>query len=108
MNKLYERRNPDREAVKDRSETQEVLPDLPAEVTVPDDVSGITHPMQAGGGSAASGIRWMRWPPAVLLLVAGTVALALVVRGDGTDTVAREPEPWITITEGPGSNSLAP
>ncbi len=105
MSKLYERENLDREAVKDLPETHEVLPELPTDVTIPDDVSGITHPMRAGGGRAASGIRWMRWMPAVLLLVAGAVALGLVLRGDNTDTVASEP--WVTITEGPGSNSLA-
>ena len=103
MSKLYERKNLDRDAVKDLPETQEVLPELPTDVTVPDDVSGITHPMRAGGGRAASGIRWMRWMPAVLLLVAGAVALDWALRVD--DTVAREP--WVTITEGPGSNSLA-
>ncbi len=106
MSKLYERENLDRDAVKDVPETQEVLPELPTDVTIPDDVSGITHPMRAGGGRAASGIRWMRWMPAVLLLVAGAVALGLVLRGDNTDTVASEP--WTTITAGPGSNSLAP
>lgn len=106
MNKLYERRNPQGEAVKELREAQEVLPDLPKDVTIPDDARGITHPLRTGGGVAATGIRWMRWMPAVLLLVAGAVALGLVLRGDNTDTVAREP--WITVTAGPGSNSLAP
>lgn len=107
MNKLYERRNPSREAVKDLRETQEVLPELPTDVTIPDDARGITHPLRTGGGGvAATGIRWMRWIPAVLLLVAGAVALGLVLRGDNTETQVREP--WITITAGPGSNSLAP
>ncbi len=105
MSKLYER-EPAQEKVKDLPETHEVLPELPADVTIPDDVSGITHPVTTDGGRAASGIRWMRWVPAVLLLVAGAVALGLFLRGDSTDTVAADPQPWITITEGPGSNSL--
>ncbi len=104
--KLYER-HPARETIKELPETHEVLPELPHDVSIPDDVSGITHPVTAGGGRAASGIRWMRWVPAVLLVVAWAVVVGLAQRGDSTDTVALEPEPWITITEGPGSNSLA-
>ncbi len=105
MNKLYEP-HPGREAVKDLRETHEDLPELPHDVTIPDDVSGLTHPVTAGGGRAASGIRWMRWVPALLLVAACAAVVGLALRGDSADTVA--PQPWITITEGPGSNSLAP
>ncbi|NNF55577.1 MAG: hypothetical protein HKN03_14175 [Acidimicrobiales bacterium] len=105
MSKLYEPRTPHRDEVKDIRDTQEVLPDLPADVTVPDDARGITHPRRFGGGRAATGIRWIRWMPAMLLLVAGAVALGLALRGDSADTAN---EPWVTVTAGPGSNSLAP
>ena len=107
MNKVFVR-DAVRGTVKQLPDPHEVLPRLPDDVTVPDDARELTEPARKGGRRPASGIRWMRWIPAVILLVAGAVAAAVFLRSDSTETVVSETVPWIVVTTGPGSNSLAP
>jgi len=59
MNKLFER-HPTREVSTHLPETHEVLPKLPDDVTIPDDISGLTHPATTEDRRPTSGIRWMR------------------------------------------------
>ena len=59
MNKLFER-HPTREVSTHLPETHEVLPELPDDVTIPDDISGLTHPATTEDRRPASGIRWVR------------------------------------------------
>lgn len=104
MSKLYDRHDAREDRLPD---TLEALPELPPDVTVPDDVSAITHP-ETKIARPATGIRWMRWSALALLLVAGAVVAALVVRGDTTETEIADTTPWTVAEVGPGSNSLAP
>ncbi len=107
MNKLFER-HPTRETTKLLPETNEVLPELPDDVTVPDDISGLTHPVTTGLRRPASGIRWMHWLPIVVFLAAGVAIAAVVLQSDSTETVVQDGTPWTYATAGPGSNTLAP
>ena len=104
MNKLFER-HPTRETTRLLPETNEVLPKLPDDVTIPDDISGLTHPVTTGVRRPASGIRWMRWLPIAVFLAAGAVTTVVVLR---SDTVIQDNVAWTQPTEGPGSNTLAP
>ena len=83
MNKLFER-HPSREADTHLPETHEVLPELPDDVTVPDDISGLMHPTE--DRRPASGVRWMRWLAVAILVAAGAIGLGMVLRTDGTTT----------------------
>ena len=85
MNKLFER-HPTREVSTHLPETHEVLPELPDDVTIPDDISGLTHPATTEDRRPASGIRWMRWLAVAILVAAGAVGLGLILRNDGTST----------------------
>ncbi len=107
MNKLFER-DAIRETAEHLPDPHEVLPRIPDDVVIPDDARALTHPAIAGGRRPASGIRWMRWIPVVILLVAGAIAAALVLRSDSSETVVSDGVPWTQATEGPGSNTLAP
>ena len=84
MKKQLER-NPTRDVDVRHPEIHEVLPELPADVTVPDDLSGLTHP-DAEGRRPASGVRWMRWVAAMILVAAAAVTLGLLLRSDDTST----------------------
>jgi hypothetical protein len=98
MSKLFERHEAREHRLPD---TTEALPELPHDVTVPDDVSALTHP-ETAIGHPASGIRWMRWSSLVILLVAGAIVAALTLRSDSTQTEVPE-----IVAIGPGSNSMA-
>lgn len=84
MSKQLER-NPTRDAGARHPEIHEVLPELPADVTIPDDISGLAHPATEGR-RPASGVRWMRWVTAMILVAAGAVVLGLLLRSDDTST----------------------
>ena len=107
MNKLFER-HPTRGTTKLLPETNEVLPKLPDDVTVPDDIRDLTHPVTTGVGRPASGVRWMHWLPIAVFLAAGAVTTVVVLQSDSTDTVIQDNVAWTQPTEGPGSNTLAP
>lgn len=107
MNKLFER-HPTRETTKLLPETNEVLPELPDDVTVPDDISGLTHPIKTGARRPASGVRWIHWLPIAVFVAAGAVVTAVVLQSDSNTTVVEDPVAWTYATEGPGSNTLAP
>ena len=72
--------------------TVERLPELPEGVVVPDDLSGLTGPRRR-----LLGFGWPGW--LALILLAGVIALLVIVDFDGTTA------PW-GPGEGPGSNSL--
>ena len=88
-------------AVKDRETIQQApvqLPELPEDVEVPDDLSGLELHDRIDRRRTAVGIRWLRWVVPILLLAVGAVLLT----GDfGDDTSV----PW-AANEGPGSHSL--
>ena len=58
---------------------------------------------------AARSVRWLRWVPVVLLIVAAMVVLGIVASGDdaGNDA-SNDLGVWQTTRTGPGSNSLGP
>ena len=103
MNKLFER-HPTRETVKHLPETHDDLPELPADVTVPEDISGLHAPTRLH--RSTSGVRWMRWL-AVIPLVAGAIAVALIVRSDGSDTKVGEIIPSPNVVEGLDGYAIA-
>jgi L-fucose mutarotase/ribose pyranase (RbsD/FucU family) len=84
MKKQLER-NPTRDVDARHPEIHEVLPELPADVTIPDDISGLTHP-DTEGRRPASGVRWMRWVAAMIFVAAGAVVLGLLLSSDDTST----------------------
>jgi len=73
--KLFE--HPEKERTLDR------LPDLPPDVEVPDDISGLQPPTTLK--PTAEGVRWMRWLAAVLLLGVAGVLTAALLRSDNAD-----------------------
>lgn len=83
MTKLFER-DQTRDTVQGLPETHRDLPELPHDVRVPDDISGIAP---ATVRRADTGVRWMRWLVVSMLLVAGAVVAALVMRSDDPETV---------------------
>jgi hypothetical protein len=85
MNKLYER-HPTREVNTHLPETHEVLPEFPDDVTIPDDISGLTHPATTEDRRPTSGLHWMRWLAIAILVAAGAVALGSILRTDDTTT----------------------
>ena len=89
MMKLFER-DQVRETVKDLPETHEDLPKLPDDVTVPDDISGVTHPTTEDVRRPSTGVRWMRWLAVAALLVTGAVVAAFVLRSDTSDTTVAD------------------
>jgi hypothetical protein len=73
--KLFERHDIDT--------TREQLPELPPDVRIPDDISGIVPPTTTVRPETG-GVRWMRWLAVfALLAVAG---LLIGLRNNGTDT----------------------
>lgn len=113
MMKLFER-HPTREAPDSRPETHEDLPQLPEDVTVPDDISDLKLPVPVKPTHRPTTVRWLRWVPVGLVVAAGGVALAVIVSDGGTDTVdpvvpneavQEANTPW-PASQGPGSNSL--
>ena len=84
--RLLHRHDPTRESATRPPDTHDDLPVLPDDVAVPDDISGLQHP--ATPQRPAAGVRWLRWLPIILLVVAGAVALSLVLRSDSSDDPA--------------------
>lgn len=85
-------------------ETLDRLPELPHDVVVPDDISGITHPpaVRAVGG----GTRWIRWLIALfVLIVVAAVTTVVVTGGEDTQVVEQPQEISTSQFEGPGSRS---
>lgn len=83
--KLFERHT-HREASTHRPEAPERLPELPEGVTVPDDLSGLEFPASLRPARPATGIRWMRWLPLlVVVLAAGALTTALLLRNGGSE-----------------------
>ncbi|HEY5662941.1 MAG TPA: hypothetical protein VIS05_02770 [Ilumatobacter sp.] len=65
-------------------QTVDLLPELPPEVEVPDDLSGIHPPQDLR--PTTGGVRWMRWLAAVVLLAAaGVVTTVIVMNSDEAD-----------------------
>jgi hypothetical protein len=64
-------------------EIEEQLPEVPADVRIPDDISGLDE----RGGRAASGVRWLRWMAPVVVVVLAVVTVALLIRDRGSDQV---------------------
>ncbi len=87
-------------------DTLDRLPETPADVRIPDDISGLT------GGEPARRtrtVRWMYWLVPVVVLAAAALMLGIVLRGGDDTTVTREPAiQWTTPTAGPGSTTLGP
>ena len=81
MMKLFEH-NTAREAVEHAPETHTDLPELPADVEVPDDIRGLTH---AEARPQVAGVRWMRWLVIAIPLMIGAIVLAMLVRSDSSD-----------------------
>ena len=113
MMKLFERHTT-RETPDSHPELHEHLPELPEGVIVPDDISDMKLPVSVQPTNRPSAVRWMRWVPIGLGLVAGGLVLAVVMRDGGTETVtpavpseliAGANDAWLA-GEGPGSNSL--
>ena len=99
MNKLFEL-HPTRETTELLPETTEVLPELPDHVIVPDDISGLTHPVATGDRRPASGVRWMYWLPIVVFLAAGAVITAVALQSNNSNTVIQDEAPWTSIAVG--------
>ena len=86
-------------------EAPERLPELPAGVTVPDDLSGLELRKGVGRRPTATAVRWLRWLPVVLLLVVGAIAVGVYTADEAGETIAPSAVPW-EINDGPGSNSV--
>jgi len=83
----------------------ERLPELPDDVTIPDDLSGLELREAADRRRPATAIRWLRWLPLFLLVAVGAIVLSVESTGDDTQTVTPSVIPW-EESQGPGSNSL--
>lgn len=59
------------------------LPDLPPDVEVPDDISGLGPPETL---KTAERVRWMRWLAAIVLLAGAGVLTAVMLQSDGDET----------------------
>ena len=66
--------------------TTEHLPQMPAGVTVPDDISTIEHPASGEQGPPGHKVRWLFWVPVLLLVAATAVVVGLALRDDGNQT----------------------
>lgn len=90
--------------VQDRPrETVDRLPELPPDVVVPDDISGLTHPPATR--TVGGGIRWFRWLIALFVFaVIAAITTVVVTGGEETETVQQQ-ELSHSIYEGPGSRS---
>ena len=86
--------------------TLDRLPDLPPDVRVPDDISGLEPPTTR---PAAKGVRWMRWLAAFVLIGGAGVVTAVLVTGDDTvqaPVVAPATAEAPSGFDSPGGNSL--
>ena len=68
--------------------TQELteLPELPHDVTVPDDLSGLEVSEPAESGRRDHRVRWLGWMAVAVLLAVGAIVVGVIVRDDGTQT----------------------
>ena len=90
-------------ATRDLREHHEELPEFPADVTVPDDLSGMPDIDTSGGRRA---VRWMRWVPLGLLVAAGGLTITLALNDSGTEPTGGILTSETVEVDGPGSNSL--
>ncbi|MBT8239627.1 MAG: hypothetical protein KJN63_00195, partial [Acidimicrobiia bacterium] len=81
------------------------LPELPDDVTIPDDLSGLEHREVADRRRPATAIRWMRWLPLFLLVAVGAIVLSVESTGDDTQTIAPSAVPW-EDGRGPGGTGI--
>ena len=65
------------------------LPELPHDVVVPDDISGLEVPEPEEPGRTGHQVRWLRWTVVVALVAVGAVLIGTLVRDDGTTTVTQ-------------------
>ena len=91
--KLFERRHAE--------ETIDRLPELPAGVEVPDDISGLEPPTTLR--RPTGGVRWMRWLAAILLLGAAGGVSAAILSGD--DAVEAPAEATVDLMIRDGSDN---
>ena len=97
-----------------RPELHEDLPELPAGVTVPDDLSDMKLPVSVKPTHHPTAVRWLRWVPVGLGLAVGGLVVAVVIRDAGTETATpvmpteliEEVNGFWPAGEGPPSNSL--
>lgn len=73
--KLFEHQETDK--------TLDRLPELPPDVQVPDDISGIEPPATK---QTTGGVRWMRWLAAIVLLGGAGVLTAVLLSNDADET----------------------
>jgi hypothetical protein len=70
--------------------THEELPELPESVVVPDDISSLKFPTSIEHRRTATGVRWMPWVAALIVIaMVGALVGTFVVRDSGTETVIR-------------------
>ena len=86
-------------------EAPERLPEVPADVKIPDDLSGLEPRRVVDRSRPATPIRWLRWLPLVLLFAFGAIVVGLELTGDTAETIAPSAVPW-SEGQGPDSNSL--
>ena len=98
--KLFDATTP---ATENLREHRDELPELPADVTVPDDLSGMPDTATSGGRRA---VRWMRWVPVGLLVAAGGLTIAVALNDGGTELTGGIVTNEAIEVYGPGSNSL--
>ena len=75
--KLFERHDTER--------TLDRLPELPPDVEVPDDISGLRHPTTLRPSGRQ--VRWIRWVAAIVVLVAAGGVTAMLLSSSDTDVV---------------------
>ena len=88
----------------DRLHITHEAPEHEAPTRVPESREVVEHGRRAEEPPrrAASGIRWLRWIPAIALLAVGILAVTMLVSDSGTEETIE----YTTVSEGPGSNSL--
>ena len=74
------------------------LPELPHDVTVPDDISGLEVPESIEPSRPEHGVRWLRWMAAAVILAAGAIMIGTIVR-DGSTETADTPSSYQLIQE---------
>ena len=84
----------DRDALLERPESTESLPQLPEDVVVPDDLSGLDHLTDRHPA-----VRWLGWTAALAVVVGGSVYLATQLGDDTPDEAPAQTELTATRTQ---------